>query len=280
MTGKAKKGNVLQFFIKGAPLLSREEEIVLARRIENGDEQAEAEFIEANLRLVISIAKCYRGRGVPLSDLIQEGNIGLIRAVKEFDWRRGCRFSSYATWWIRCYINQAIARSSMVRIPVYIREKRKFLEQARTVFKQKHGREPTDDELAKILKWPKKEVLKVMKLLRQVPCRSIPIITHADDNVDNVIYGIFEDALSKESDDSPEDIPLAELRKCIKELMPHLKPVEQDVIKLRLFEEQSLQEVARRHCLSRERIRQIQKKVEEKIKCYVCTKFKITPQDR
>jgi RNA polymerase primary sigma factor len=280
MVEKAKKGEVLQFFIKGAPLLSREEEIMLARRIENGDEQAEAEFIEANLRLVISIAKCYKGHGVPLSDLIQEGNIGLIRAVKEFDWRRGCRFSSYATWWIRCYINRAIAQSSMIQIPVYIREKRKLLEQARTVFKQKYGREPTDDELVKILKWPKKEVLKVTKLLKQIPCHSIPIITYANDNADNVTYGIFEDALSKERNDSPEDIPLAELRKCIEELMPHLKPIERDIVKLRLQEEQTLQEVAQRHHLSRERIRQIQKKVEEKIKRYVCNKFKIAPEDK
>lgn len=276
MVIKPKKIEVLQF-VKDAPLLSQEQEIMLAQRIEAGDEDAETEFIEANLRLVISIAKYYKGRGVPFFDLIQEGNIGLMRAVREFDWRKGCRFSTYASWWIRHYINRAITKQAFeVQVPIHLMGEYGILERIYTEFKWKYGRTPTNEELAKLLRWPKKKVLKVVRLFEQTPRFRIPITNQA---IDEEFFGISEEILPDENCDQQEKyVSLAQLARCIEELMPKLKPIEQDIVKLRLLQERTLEQVAKRYGLSGERIRQIQKKVEKRLKDYVRIKLKIRPK--
>jgi RNA polymerase primary sigma factor len=282
MAGKAEKGEVLQIFIKDVPLLSQEEEIALAKRIEAGDEEAVVFFTEANMRLVIAIAKYYTGRGVALVDLIQEGNMGLMVAVKKFDWRKGCRFSTYATWWIRHHINRAIAdHSSDVRIPVSTNAEFKRLKRSHAVFEREHRREPTPAELAKILEWSEKKVQKTAQLYEQSSRTGVPIVAHSFDD-EAQAPGIYEDNLPNENNDSLEDrISLIRLLACIEELMPQLKPVERDIIKLRIFGEDTLKDIGKKHHLCRERIRQLQRGVEEKLKRYVRAKFKIRlePED-
>jgi RNA polymerase primary sigma factor len=149
----AMTGDTLQLFLRDVrryPLLSAQEEIDLARRIERGDLEAKERMVNSNLRLVVSIAKRYRGHDLPLLDLIQEGVIGLNRAVEKFDWRKGYKFSTYATWWIRQACQRAVANQAVtIRVPVHVVERRQKLRRARQRFETAHGRTPTTEELAK-----------------------------------------------------------------------------------------------------------------------------------
>src|SRR5215217_3793260 len=162
----------LQLFLNEAaryPLLTAAEEVELAKRIERGDKDAKDRMVNSNLRLVVSIAKKYQGHGISLLDLIQEGIIGLIRAVEKFDWRRGFKFSTYATWWIRQAVQRGVAnKSRTIRIPVHIVEREQKISRAERELTTKLGRPPTDNEVAEAAKLPLKQVREVREAARAV----------------------------------------------------------------------------------------------------------------
>src|SRR6516165_8854972 len=158
------------------PLLDKRQERRLAMRIELGDEDARHHMIEANLRLVVSIAKHYRGRGVPLIDLIQDGTLGLIRAVDKFDWRRDLKFSTYATWWIRQAVQRSIANSGRtIRLPVHVSDRLRAIERSRRSLEASLGREPTDEEIAKAAELTVDAVAETLSLARKTVSMHEPV---------------------------------------------------------------------------------------------------------
>ena len=250
--------------IGNVPLLSGEEEVELARRVEEGDEEAKRKLTEANLRLVVSIAKKYVGRGMPFLDLIQEGNMGLMKAVDKFDYTKGYKFSTYATWWIRQAITRGIADTGRtIRVPVHMVETiNKTLRMTRTLL-QDLGREPMPEEVAERLNVPVSRVREVLKISRDPVSLDTPIGEEDDSHLGDFIE---DDTALSPSDSAAFSMLRAELSTALESLTDR----ERQVVRLRFGLEdgraRTLEEVGKEFNVTRERIRQIEAKALRKLR--------------
>ncbi len=252
------------FEIGKIPLLTGEEEVILAKRIENGDKEAAQLLITANLRLVVSIAKKYSKSGLELLDLIQEGNIGLMRAVEKFDYHKGFKFSTYATWWIRQAITRAIAdQARTIRVPVHMIETINKFNKVNGTLTTRLGRQPTDEEIAKEMDIEIEKIAEIRKIKQNPSSLATPI----GDEKDSKLQDILPDEWSQ----SPEDFATSEyLKNQLKDILDSLQERERKVLSLRFGltdgVTRTLEEVGREFGVTRERIRQIEAKALKKLK--------------
>jgi RNA polymerase primary sigma factor len=249
------------------PLLTAAQETVLAKRIERGDHAATNEMVAANLRLVVSIAKRYRNQGLPFMDLIQEGTIGLMRATEKFDWRRGFKFSTYATWWIRQAVSRALAdKARTIRTPVHIVERLTKITHTQQRLRAESGRQPSSAEIASDLDLTSEEVEWIRGMTRMPISLEMPV-----GDEDGVEFGQFiEDEQTQRPDDAVDDMLRAEtLAKCLATLLYRERRVLELRFGLNGEEPHTLDEVGLVFGVTRERIRQIENNVLKKLSALV-----------
>jgi RNA polymerase primary sigma factor len=251
--------DALQLFLNEAgryPLLTAAQEVEIAKRIEAGDKRAKDLLVNSNLRLVVSIAKKYQGHGLSLLDLIQEGIIGLIRAAEKFDWRKGFKFSTYATWWIRQAVQRGVAnKARTIRIPVHIVEREQKISRAERELVATLERAPTDEELAEKTKLPVKQVREVRAAARAVASLDRPVGTGESASFGDLF------ASSEAQPDEQVEVELTE--RALHRAVAELPPREQEILKLRYGlqtdqEPKSLEEIGRILGITRERVRQLE----------------------
>ena len=250
--------------IGNVPLLTTEQEVELAKRVEAGDEEAKKQLTEANLRLVVSIAKKYVGRGMPFLDLIQEGNLGLIKAVEKFDYHKGYKFSTYATWWIRQAITRAIAdQARTIRIPVHMVETINKLIRVSRQLLQELGREPSPEEIAAEMNMPVERVREILKISQEPVSLETPIGEEEDSHLGDFIQ---DDNVPVPADAAAFTL----LKEQLEEVLGTLTEREQKVLTLRFGLEdgraRTLEEVGKEFNVTRERIRQIEAKALRKLR--------------
>jgi RNA polymerase primary sigma factor len=258
--------DALQLFLNEAaryPLLTAAEEVELAKRVERGDKAAKDRMINSNLRLVVSIAKRYQGHGLSLLDLIQEGIIGLIRAVEKFDWRRGYKFSTYATWWIRQAVQRGVAnKSRTIRIPVHIAEREQKIARAERELMARLERPPTDAEVAKAAKLSTKHVREVRQAARAVTSLDRPVGEEGGASLADLVPG--------EEAPLEDEVHVSLQEEALHRALRELPDREREVLALRYgldgdADPVSLEEIGRRLGLTRERVRQIESKALERL---------------